>query len=195
MDNFEFQKAKKVCLHDRIFAATVLRLIPSWMHPNHFTIFRFATTPIIILLLYFNYYTIGFWAFLIAASTDAIDGSLARTRNQITEWGKVYDPLADKILIASMIFIIVLQTLGLWTSIVIIGLEIVIVIAAWMRKMEGRVIQANLWGKIKMILQVLGVSVLLLVIIYNWAALLPFASGMLYLAIIFAVISLLTHGI
>ena len=195
MDNLEFQKAKKVCLHDRIFAATILRLIPVWMHPNHFTIFRFIATPVIILLLYLNYYTIGFWAFLIAAFSDAIDGSLARTRNQVTEWGKIYDPLADKILIASMIFIIVLQTLGFWTSIVIIGLEVIIVIAAWMRKMEGRVVQANVWGKIKMILQVAGVSVLLLVIMYNWLVLLPFASGMLYLAIIFAVISLLTHGI
>ncbi len=195
MDNFEFQKATKLYWHDRILAVILLRFIPDKVHPNHFTVFRFVATPIVILFLYFGYYNIGFWFFLIAAFSDAIDGSLARTRDQVTEWGKIYDPLADKILIASMIFIIVLQTLGFWTSVVIIGLEIIIVIAAWVRKMEGRVVQANVWGKIKMILQVAGVSVLLLVIIYNWAALLPFASGMLYLAIIFAVISLLTHGI
>ncbi len=195
MDNFEFQKAEKIYPHDRFLAATILRLFPNKIHPNHVTIFRFLATPIVILFLYFGNYIIGFWFFLLAAFSDAIDGSLARTRNQITEWGKVYDPLADKILIASMIFIIVLKTIGFWTSIVIIGLEVIIIIAAWIRKMEGRIIQANVWGKIKMILQVLGVSVLLLVIIYDWAALLPFASGMLYLAIVFAVISLLTHGI
>jgi len=94
-----------------------------------------------------------------------------------------------------MIFVIVLKTLGFWTSMLIVGLEVVIVIAAWVRKMEGRVIEANVRGKIKMILQVLGVSVLILSLMYTWPILLPFASGMLYLAIVCAVISLLTHGI
>ena len=116
-------------------------------------------------------------------------------RNQITEWGKVYDPLADKILIGSMVFIIVLRYIDFWTSMIIIGLEIIIIGAAWVRKMEGRVVQSNLWGKIKMGLQVVGVSILLLSIIFNCASLIPFASGTLYLAIAFAVVSLLTYGI
>ena len=195
MDNLEFQKANKIHWHDRLLAASLLRLFSYKIHPNHLTIFRFLATPVVALFLFYGHYVLGFWSFLIAAFSDALDGSMARTRNQITEWGKVYDPLADKILIASMIFVIVLKTLGFWVSLVIIVLEIVIIVAAWVRKMEGRVVQANVFGKIKMILQVLGVSVLLLVTIYQWSALLPFASGMLYLAIVFAVVSLLTHGI
>ncbi|MCK4553539.1 hypothetical protein KAU19_01070, partial [Candidatus Parcubacteria bacterium] len=59
----------------------------------------------------------------------------------------------------------------------------------------GIKIQANVWGKIKMNLQVAGVVILLLSIVFNWAALLPFASGVLYLAIAFAIVSLLTYGI
>jgi len=131
----------------------------------------------------------------LVAFTDALDGSMARTRNQITEWGKIYDPLADKILIASMVFIIVLRYIDFWTAIIIIGLEIIIIFTAWIRMKKGIKIQANLWGKIKMWLQVIGVVVLLLSIIFNWAALLPFASGVLYLAIAFAIVSLLTYGI
>ncbi len=195
MDKLTFQNTDKVYYHDRLMAATFLRLISSKVHPNHITIFRIIATPFVTLLLYFGFYEIGFIAFLVTAFSDVLDGSLARTRNQITEWGKVYDPLADKFLIACMIFVIVIKTISPLASIMIIGLEIIIVIAAWKRKTEGRVIQANLWGKIKMLLQVLGVSVLLLAIIFSWPMLLAYASGMLYLAILFGIISLLTHGV
>lgn len=195
MDPSLFQKSDKIYYHDKLLAKTILKLVPLNIYPNYFTIFRLAFTPVVVLLLFKEMYVLGFWAFLLASFSDAIDGSLARTRDQVTEWGKVYDPLADKILIASMIFVIVFKQIGLWTSVLIIALELIIIIAAWVRKMEGRVIQANVWGKVKMILQVIGVSVLILSLIYQWPLLLPFASGMLYLAIVFAVISLLTHGI
>jgi len=145
--------------------------------------------------MFYERYSIGLMAFLLVAFTDAIDGSMARTRNQITRWGKIYDPLADKILIGSMVFIIVLKYIDLWTSLVIIGLEMIIIIVAWARMVRGHKIQANLWGKIKMNLQVLGVVILLFSIIFDWAALLPLASTTLYLAIAFAIVSLATFGI
>ena len=59
----------------------------------------------------------------------------------------------------------------------------------------GKKIQANVWGKIKMNLQCAGVIILLLAIVFDWAALIPLASGTLYLAIAFAIVSLLTYGI
>ncbi len=152
-------------------------------------------TPFVALLMFYEHYYIGLAAFLLVAFTDAIDGSMARTRNQITDWGKIYDPLADKILIASMVFIIVLRYIDFWTAIIIIGLEIIIIFTAWIRKRNGKSVQANWWGKIKMMLQVLGVVILLLSIVFNWQSLLPLASGVLYLAIAFAIVSLLTYGI
>ena len=190
-----FQPADSLYWHDKILAKTILKLIPAGILPNHITVFRFLTTPVVVLLMLYGQYYIGLVAFLLVAFTDMIDGSLARTRNQITDWGKIYDPLADKILIGSMVFIIVLRYIDFWTSIIIISIEIVIIIVAWIRKMKGREIQANLWGKIKMILQVMGVTILLLSIIFDLAALLPLASGILYLAIAFAIVSLLTYGI
>jgi CDP-diacylglycerol--glycerol-3-phosphate 3-phosphatidyltransferase len=190
-----FQKAEKVLPLDKIIDFLFLRFFPNFIKPNHITVFRFLATPVVAFFMFFGHHSIGFVMFLIVAFTDALDGAMARTRNQITEWGKVYDPLADKILIGSMVFIIVLRYVDFWTSIIIIGLELVIIITAWIRKLNGYKVEANLWGKIKMMLQVLGVSILLLSIIFDLAALLPFASGVLYLAIAFAIVSLLTYGI
>lgn len=195
MPKFIFQKAERLYWHDNLMAKTVLRLIPKSIHPNHITVFRFVATPFVILLMLYEHYSIGLIYFLAVAFTDAIDGSLARTRNQITEWGKIYDPVADKILIGSMVFIIVLEYIDFWTSIIIVGLEILIIAIAWFRMHKGIKMEANIWGKIKMILQVLGVTILLLSIVFNLAAFLPLASGVLYLAIAFAIVSLLTYGI
>ncbi len=195
MLNSEFQKAEKIYPFDRLLAATVLKLIPRRIHPNHITVLRFILTPIVVILMFKESYHFGLWAFLITAFTDAIDGAMARTRDQITEWGKVYDPVADKILIGAMVFIIVLRYLDPWTALIIIFLETIIITVGWVRLKTGTRIQANVWGKVKMILQVAGVIILLLAIVFDWATLFPLASGTLYLAIAFAIVSLLTYGI
>lgn len=195
MPNSSFEQAEKLFWHDPLMAKTILKLFPQWILPNHITVFRFMATPVVAVLMLYERYYIGLFAFLIVAFTDAIDGSMARTRNQITGWGRIYDPLADKILIGSMVFIIVLRYIDFWTAVAIIGLEIAIIATAWVRLKKGKKVQANVWGKIKMGLQVLGVVILLLSIVFNWASLLPFASGALYLAIAFAIVSLLTYGI
>ena len=195
MPKFTFQTADRLFWHDKIMAATVLKLIPSWILPYHVTMLRFLATPLVVVLMLKENYLWGLLAFLVVAFTDAVDGSLARIRNQITDWGKIYDPLADKILIGSMVFIIVLRYIDLWTAMLIMTIEIAIIAAGWIRKRHGLVIQANIWGKIKMLLQVLGVVMLLLSIIFNIEQILPFAHGTFYLAIAFAVVSLLTYGI
>lgn len=195
MNKFTFQKTDKLFFHDTFMKNTFLRLIPKSVHPNHVTVFRLFATPVVALLMFYQQYYIGMLAFLFVSFTDIVDGSLARVRDQITDWGKVYDPIADKILIGSMVFIIVLKYVDLWASLLIIFLEILIVSLAFIRKREGLVVEANRWGKMKMFLQVLGVTILLLSIVFEVEKLLPFASGTLYLAIAFAVISLLTYGI
>jgi len=195
MPNSNFQKADKIFWHDRALAATVLKLVPKRITPNHITAFRFAATPAVMVLMLNENYYVGFFSFLLVAFTDMIDGSLARVRNQVTEWGKIYDPLADKILIGSMVFAIVLRYIDFWTAMIIIGIEFVIIVVAWIRKIKGYKVEANIWGKIKMILQTTGVSILLLSVIFDLAALVPYASGTLYVAIAFAIVSLLSYGI
>jgi len=195
MSKFVFQKAEKLYPHDKLMAKIILPFIPKSIHPNHITVFRFVATPFVIFLMLYEHYLVGLVYFLLVAFTDVIDGSLARTRNQITEWGKVYDPVADKVLIGSMVFVIVLEYIDFWTSIIIVGLEILIITVAWFRMHRGIKMEANIWGKIKMMLQVAGVTLLLLSIVFNLASFLPLASGALYLAIAFAIVSLLTYGI
>lgn len=195
MPNSSFEKSEEIYFTDKILAATVLKLIPRRVTPNHVTVLRLVFTPVVALLMFYGHYSIGLWAFLLVAFTDAIDGAMARTRDQITPWGKIYDPVADKILISTMVFIIVLRYIDLWTALIIVFLEIVIIVTGWYRLKIGKKVQANIWGKIKMNLQVLGVTILLLSIVFDVAALLPLASGTLYLAIAFATVSLLTYGI
>ena len=140
-------------------------------------------------------YDVALWFFLLVASTDALDGAMARTRGQITTWGKIYDPLADKLLIGSMVFAIVLHYIDFWAAMVIIALEALIIASAWWQKHNNRMVEANVWGKIKMILQVAGTAFLLIAVVFDLEALLPFGAGAFYLAIAFAVVSLLTYGI
>jgi CDP-diacylglycerol--glycerol-3-phosphate 3-phosphatidyltransferase len=194
-DDKNYQRAAKIFWQDRILAATILKLFPAAVKPNYLTIFRFLATPIVILLIYFDYYQVGLWAFLIVAFSDALDGSMARTRAEVTEWGKVYDPLADKLLIGSMVFTIVLRYIDFYAAMAIIVLEAIIIISAWWQKHNGHKVEANIWGKIKMILQVAGTVFLLVAIVFDFESLLPFGKGAFYLAIAFAIISLLTYGI
>jgi CDP-diacylglycerol--glycerol-3-phosphate 3-phosphatidyltransferase len=194
MGKITFESADRIFWHDRLLAATVLKLIPNWVYPNYITVFRFLATPMVAILMASENYKAGLVAFLIVAATDAIDGALARTRNQITEWGKLYDPVADKILIGFMVFIIVLRYIDYWTALLIMVIEAIIIATGYIRKRMGRVVQANIWGKVKMILQVTGVVVLLLAVIFNVERLMPFAHGTFYLAIVFAIVSLFTYG-
>lgn len=193
-DDKQYQSASKVYWHDKALAATFLRLFPKAVRPNHLTMFRFLAIPFMVLLMLYESYEIGLWVFLIVAFTDALDGSMARTRDQITEWGKIYDPLADKLLIGSMVFAIVLRYIDFFAAMIIIGMEVLIITSAWWRKHNGQSVEANVWGKIKMLLQVAGTIFLLLAIIFNLEALLPFGTGAFYLAIAFAIVSLLTYG-
>lgn len=194
-DDKNYTAAEKIYLTDRMLAATVLKLFPPSVTPNHLTMIRFLATPFVLAVTALERYDAALWFFLLVASTDALDGAMARTRSQITTWGKIYDPLADKFLIGSMVFAIVLHYIDFWAAMVIIALEALIIASAWWQKHNSRMVEANVWGKIKMILQVTGTAFLLIAVVFNLEALLPFGAGAFYLAIAFAVVSLLTYGI
>lgn len=180
---------------DALLAYTVLPLIPRSLKPNHVTVVRMFATPILLVLLMYDEYIWGSIAFLFVAFTDALDGAMARTRGQITEWGKVYDPLADKLLVGSIIIVLIIKQLDVYLGISILGIELLFIGSAWWRLKTGRAVQANVWGKIKMFLQVVGVIAVLLALATDWSPLLPFSKATFLLAILFALMSLVTHGI
>ena len=186
--------SNQVKFHDRIWELTLFKILPERVRPNHITVVRLLATPFVIGLLAVGKYNWAIPAFLLTALTDSLDGSLARIRNQITDWGKVWDPIADKILIGSVIYVFVMKFLDFYLGLFIIGLELVFIVMGWYQLRRGYVVEANFLGKVKMILQVIGVMILLLSVSLGWDHLLPFSQGTFYLAIIFAVLSLLTHG-
>ena len=188
--------AIKLSVLDKILAKIFLPIFPRWIRPNHLTTIRVILTPLVVWLFWIESYFKGGILFLFTSFTDALDGAMARSRNQITEFGKIYDPLADKILICSVVYILVLKYVDFYAAWIVIVLEAIIIAAALIKKSRGHcAVQANVWGKIKMNLQVLGVVILLLSILLNIEQLLPVSKGTFYLAIAFGILSLFTYSI
>ncbi|MDO8561506.1 MAG: CDP-alcohol phosphatidyltransferase family protein [bacterium] len=179
---------------DKILARTLLPLIPRSVTPNSVTWFRFITIPFVCYLLASGEYLPGLVLFFFSSFSDAVDGALARTRNQVTEWGQTNDPFADKLLIGSAVFILVSQFLSVYLAATIIGLELFLLLGALYRKRtQGIPIEAEISGKVKMVLQSLGIGALLISIIFQIPAFLTIAAYLLYLAIVFAIISLVVY--
>lgn len=186
----------KITFADKMLAKVFLPIFPMWIKPNHLTALRLFLTPLVIWLFWQEFYISGGILFILTSFTDALDGAMARTRNQITSFGKMFDPLADKVLICTVVYILVLKYVNIYAAWVIIILEVVIILAALIKKTNGdQHVQSNIWGKIKMNLQVLGVVILLLSIIFNVEQLMAVSQGTFYLAIAFAIMSLFTYGI
>lgn len=194
-DEEAMNSVEKIRLHDRLWDYALFRIVPSAIKPNHITFFRLVATPWVLILIVMENYLLAIPAFFLVALTDSIDGSLARVRKQITEWGKIYDPVADKILIGSVIYLIVMKYLDFYLGLFIILMEVAFIAFGYRRLKKGYTVEANTMGKVKMALQVLGVLILLIGIATGWTALLPFSEATFYLAITFAILSLLTHGV
>jgi len=181
--------------HDKFIAFFFDPIIPRFVKPNHITIFRFLATPVVLFFLLERMYVIGVWAFILVAFTDVLDGTLARVRKQVTDWGMRYDPLADKILIGSVLIIILFRYVNPILATVLLVMDVIAIIAGVIRTMRGESIVANRWGKAKMFLQVIGVAALLIGLALDVHYFVPFSTATFVLAIIFAVISLLSYGI
>lgn len=194
MTDAELNQNVKLTFYDGPLAATILRLIPHSVKPNHITVARVITSPIVFFLLWREFYVAGLIVFLLVAATDAIDGAMARTRRQITLWGTLYDGVADKFLIGGTVLILVVQKLGAMLAGFVVGLELFGIFAGLYFKRKGIVHPANWWGKIKMNLQVAGVAVLLIHVIGNVPILQGTAFWILSSSIAFGVVSLIAHA-
>jgi CDP-diacylglycerol--glycerol-3-phosphate 3-phosphatidyltransferase len=181
--------------HDHLINFLVLPFIPPFVRPNHITIFRLLMTPLVLWFLAIEQYSIGVPLFLFAAFTDAVDGSLARVRKQITSWGALVDPLADKLLIGLVVLLFVIKYIGLYFGLLIVFFELIIIAGAFFRKYQGHFVSANIFGKIKMVLQVAGVLFLFISLWADFDLFKGFSIGIFTLAILFAVLSLLSYGL
>lgn len=126
--------------------------------------------------------------FLAAALTDLLDGYLARRWKQVTTVGTLLDPIADKLLIsASLISLVEIRLLPAWMVILIISREFAVSGLRSIAAAEGYIIKAGELGKSKMVLQVLGVSLVMLSI--RWPALQMFAMIAMWAVVVFGLAS------
>ncbi len=195
MGTVEQGTGSRITITDRLLAATILHVIPHSVKPNHVTIVRFLCVPPLVLLLWHHLYFYGMLLFAFAALTDAIDGAMARTRNQITQWGKIADPFADKLLIGTVLIVLManyVNTLVVW---VMVFIELCIVARSLLYIASGRSaqVEANRVGKVKMIMQSVALMSLFVYILSGIPTFLVIAMYTLYLAIAFAIASLVFY--
>lgn len=195
MTDAQLNENIKLQPQDRLVKVTLLWAFPRWLRPNHITVVRFVTSPIVFWLLWKGWYTSGLIAFVVVALTDAIDGSMARTRKQITVWGTTYDGVADKFLVGGVALLLVLQRLGFLLAGLLIALEAIEIAAGlYLKYRKGIVRSALWWGKIKMNLQVLATVALLIDVIWDR----PFFSEISVMifgaSFAFAIINLIAHA-
>lgn len=179
---------------DKILEKTLLLLIPEWVTPNIVSWLRFWSVPFVGYFLWNESYVIALTLFFISAFSDAVDGSLARTRNLVSDFGKMFDPLADKLLVSTAAIILVPRYLGWEIVLAIVTIELTLIGSAYVQKRYyGKIVQAENTGKIKMILQSLGIGSLLIYSIWNVFMFLALAQYLFYGAIIFALLSLVVY--
>jgi CDP-diacylglycerol---glycerol-3-phosphate 3-phosphatidyltransferase len=172
--------------------------------PNKLTLLRIACTPVMVLLLFFLARTdssgayaksISFLAaflFALASVTDLLDGFLARRRKMVTNFGKHFDPLADKLLVsATLIMLIPLGRVPAWMVLVIIGREIAVTGLRGIASSEGVVLTPTEMSKKKMVFQI--VAILGLLIHYQYLGINFHGVGMFFMVL--AVVVTLWSGI
>lgn len=178
-----------------------------WNIPNILTLARIVLIPVFLLIAYWPP-AIGIYGhegslfrhglltglFILAALTDWLDGYLARALNQTSAFGRFLDPVADKLMVAAALVVLVQwhPNIGMaFAAIVIISREITIsALREWMAELGQRTsVAVSSIGKLKTTFQMVAISVFLL----NWQAIEPLAYGLLYAAVVLTLWSMIIY--
>lgn len=158
--------------------------------PNKITVFRMTMVILLVVLMLFPYqalgivvpnvfgdvnlvYFIAFWLFVIASASDFVDGYIARSRNLVTNFGKFMDPIADKLLVNSLLIILLVpqataaygtpqMALPIIAVVVMIARDLVVDALRLIAASNNRVMAANIFGKLKTVLQMVAIGAVLL---------------------------------
>ena len=169
--------------------------------PNKITVSRIILIPFFVIVMMFDFgwgtmslfgaempvhHFIGALIFIIASTTDWVDGYYARKYNLVTTLGKFLDPLADKLLVsAAFILMVELGMAPAWIIIIIISREFAVTGLRLILAGEGEVVAANQLGKIKTWAQIVAIAAALLHNTIFTLIGIPFDTIMLYIALIF----------
>ena len=175
----------------------LLPIIPHWLKPNYLTFIRLVASPLLIMFLNSREYKIGLVLFIILALTDLFDGSIARLRDQITDWGKVWDPVADKFLIG-IVVVVLLYRANPILAMAVVGLELAFITGSAFLKLKYKdlvEIKSNIWGKLKMVCQCFGAGLLMLGFVVRQAVFLDIGEMLFYPALFLGVLSIWKKGL
>lgn len=138
--------------------------------PNKLTLLRMILVPVVVVLTlveFPHHWILAGVVFIVAAITDALDGKIARKRGLVTDFGKLMDPIADKLLVISaFVCFITVETPGAWIEapicspwvvIIILAREFLVTSARMIYAERGTVIAANIWGKLKTVFQLTAI--------------------------------------
>ncbi len=182
--------------------------------PNKITIARVVLIPLMVIIPFFHLDGELIWGittgnllclviFLLASFTDFLDGHLARKNNMVTNFGKFLDPLADKLLVAAALIMLVESgIIPAWIPIIILAREFCVSGIRMVAASEGKVIAASWYGKVKTVSQMVAISLAFLctdsfmawigVHVFSIRCLLNFLMS---IAMIFAVAATIFSGI
>lgn len=149
--------------------------------PNALTLLRILAVPVVVVALLVqspNGDLLAAIVFALAAATDGLDGYFARSRGAITTFGKLMDPLADKLLITgALVSLVSLDRLEAWVAMLIIAREIAVTGLRTIAAERGLVISASWLGKLKTVLQIAAVIALIVAVPAPlWVDLLVYAA-------------------
>lgn len=131
--------------------------------PNKLTVLRMIMVPFFIVAFMSEKYMISLVIFALASITDFLDGQIARKNNLVTNFGKIMDPLADKILVYSALCLFLESDhIKGWMLILILAREFIVAGMRTVAASEGRVLAAGMSGKIKTALQMIAVCIMML---------------------------------
>lgn len=131
--------------------------------PNKLTILRVAMIPLCLLFALLGFHTAAAGVFALAALTDLLDGHIARKHNMVTNFGKFADPVADKILVLSVMIVLLYQGLFPWWAVCVVAIRELAVDGLRLVAVEqGLVIPAGKLGKFKTNAQIFAVLAALL---------------------------------
>lgn len=169
-----------------------------WNIPNILTAFRIVLIPVFLAVFYLPYEhanTLAAFIFVLAAVTDALDGWVARKLNQMTKFGAFFDPVADKIMVAAALIVVVEAYSSLWITVpglIIISRELIVsALREWMAEIGKRsAVAVSSLGKLKTIAQMVALTGLLWQA-NNWVVVL--ATMALYVSAILTIWSMYVY--
>lgn len=130
--------------------------------------------------------------FIIASITDAVDGYIARNYNQVTNFGKFVDPLADKMLTtAAFVILVSYGRMSVWALMIVLAREFMVSGIRSMAAADGKVIAASMWGKLKTVSQMVAIiaAIILLLPYFPETAAKIITDILVWLSVVFTVIS------